>query len=214
MKNSIIIIIAAFASLISVTKAQDDTDIRSKLAFGAKAGANISNVYDEKGQNFNADAKAGLAGGVFVGIPIGKYLGIQPEILFSQKGYQSTGTILGNNYSDTRTTSFLDIPLQLQFKPIEYITFLGGIQYSYLLHQKDVFIFGQNSIAQDQQFKNDNARKNIFGAVFGMDVNISHFIISSKVCWDLQNNVGDGSSYTPRYKNIWFQLTVGFRLYN
>ena len=213
MKKSIIIITTVFASLASISKAQDNDDIRSKLAFGAKAGLNVSNVYDAKGQNFIADSKAGFAGGVFLGIPIGKYIGIQPELLYSQKGFKSTGTLLGSTYSDTRTTSYLDIPLQIQLKPFEFITFLGGVQYSYLLHQKDVYAFGANSTAQNQEFKNDNARKNIFGAVFGVDVTISHFVISGKACWDLQNNAGDGSSYTPRYKNVWYQLTVGFRLY-
>jgi len=212
MKNTIILASALFISCVQFSKAQDG-DIREKLVIGAKAGANVSNVYDQKGENFVADPKMGFAGGAFLGIPIGKYIGIQPEVLFSQKGYQGTGTMLGNPYSDTRTTSFLDIPLQIQFKPISFLTFLGGVQYSYLLHQKDVYTYGANSVAQEQEFKNDNARKNIFGAVFGIDATINHFLISGKACWDLQNNTGNGSSYTPRYKNIWFQLTVGFRLY-
>ena len=213
MKKIIIILTSIFVSYANISIAQEEKDSREKLVLGAKAGVNVSNVYDEKGQDFTANPKAGFAGGVFLGIPIGKYLGVQPEVLFSQKGYQSTGTMLGSSYSDTRTTSYLDIPLQIQFKPISMLTFLGGVQYSYLLHQQDLYVFGANSVAQDQQFKNDNARKNIFGAVFGIDANIDHFIVSGKACWDLQNNVGDGSSYTPRYKNIWFQLTVGFRLY-
>jgi hypothetical protein len=214
MKKSIIYLTVLFTSLATVNKAQVPIDDeRSKLVVGAKAGANISNVYDERGQDFKANPKIGMAGGIFMGIPIGKYLGFQPELLFSQKGYQSTGVLLGGTYSDTRTTSFLDIPLQIQFKPAEFITFLGGIQYSYLLSQKDVFVFDANSTAQDQEFKNDNVRKNICSAVFGIDINVDHFIISGKGCWDLQDNNGNGSSYTPRYKNIWLQVTVGFRLY-
>jgi hypothetical protein len=213
MKKIISLTVIFIAFAVSTGKAQEEADIRKKLVLGAKAGMNISNVYDQKVGNYVADPKAGFAGGLFLGIPIGKYLGIQPEVLFSQKGYQSTGTLLGSSYSDTRTTSFLDIPLQVQFKPIDFLTFLGGVQYSYLLHQSDVYGLGTNSIAQEQEFKNDNARKNIFGAVFGIDATIRHFVISGKACWDLQNNAGNGSSYTPRYKNIWFQLTVGFRLY-
>ena len=212
MKNSIIIITALFTSLVNISKAQEIIDPRKQLMFGVKAGANLSNVYDASGENFAADPKMGFAGGAFLSIPIGKYLGFQPELLYSQKGYKSTGTLFGSTYSDTRTTSFLDIPLQLQFKPIRFLTFLGGVQYSYLLHQKDVYAFGTNSAAQDQAFKNDNARKNIFGAVLGVDLNINHFVISGKACWDLQNNNGDGSSYTPRYRNVWYQLTVGFRI--
>jgi|ERR1700757_441988 len=214
MKHSIILVSTLFICLGTIGMAQTTIDDeRTKLIIGAKAGGNLSDVYDSRGENFKANPKLGFAGGGFIGIPFGKYVGFQPEVLFSQKGYQSTGTMLGGTYTDTRTTSYLDIPLQIQFKPAEFITFLGGVQYSYLLHQKDVFVFGANSTAQDQQFKNDNVRKNIFGAVFGIDINVDHFILSGKGCWDLQNNVGNGSSYTPRYKNIWFQITVGFRLY-
>lgn len=215
MKKTVIIIATIVTSFGSIAKAQDaaDIDARTKFAFGLKAGVNRSNVYDATGQNFIANPKMGFAGGVFLGIPIGKYFGVQPEVLFSQKGYKSSGTILGFTYSDTRTTNYIDIPLQLQFKPFEILTILGGVQYSYLLHQNDVYAFGTNSTAQDQEFKNDNARKNIFGAVLGADLTIDHFVISAKACWDLQNNAGNGSSYTPRYKNVWLQATVGFRLY-
>lgn len=213
MKNSIILTAGLFITMMSIGKAQDN-DNREKMTLGLKAGVNRSNVYDGNGQDFKANAKMGFAGGVFVGIPIGKFLGIQPEALISQKGYKATGTLLGTVYSDTRTTTFLDIPLQLQLKPANFLTVLAGVQYSYLLHQNDIYAFGSNNIAQDQEFKNDNVRKNIFGAVAGLDINVGHFVISAKACWDLQNNAGDGSSYTPRYKNVWLQGTVGFRMFN
>jgi hypothetical protein len=213
MKKTIIVITVLFASMANISKAQDGDGPREKLVFGIKAGINRSNVWDAQGENFTADAKIGFAGGAFVAIPIGKYLGFQPEVLLSQKGFKSKGTMLGQAYSDTRTTSFLDIPLQLQFKPFEFVTFLGGVQYSYLLHQNDVYAFGTNSTVQDQEFKNDNARKNIFGAVLGLDINVKHFVYSARACWDLQNNAGNGSSYTPRYKNVWLQATIGFRIY-
>ena len=215
MKKTIIIIATIVTSFGSIAKAQDaaDIDARTQFAFGLKAGVNRSNVYDATGQNFIANPKMGFAGCVFLGIPIGKYFGVQPEVLFSQKGYKSSGTLLGFTYSDTRTTNYIDIPLQLQFKPFEILTILGGVQYSYLLHQNDVYTFGANSTAQDQAFQNDNARKNIFGAVVGADLTIDHFVISAKACWDLQNNAGNGKSSTPRYKNVWLQATVGFRLY-
>jgi hypothetical protein len=214
MKKTIITIATLVTTMVSICKAQNaDIDSRDKLVFGLKAGVNRSNVYDATGQNFIASPTTGFAGGAFLGIPIGRYLGIQPEALLSQKGYKSTGMLLDNPYSDTRTTTYLDVPLQIQLKPVEFLTLLGGVQYSYLLSEKDVYTFGANSTAQNQQFTNDNPRKNIFGAVLGLDININHFIISAKACWDLQNNSGTGSSTTPRYKNVWLQGTIGFRLY-
>jgi hypothetical protein len=189
-----------------------ETDRRDKFTFGVKAGANYSNVWDEQGQDFNADARVGFAGGIFIGIPIGTFLGVQPEMLVSQKGFQANGTLLGQPYSFTRTTTYLDIPLQLQIKPIEYLTIVAGPQYSYLFNQKDVYTFGSNSVAQEQEFNNDNIRKNILGFVAGGDINISHVVISGRIGWDFQTNNGDGTSTTPRYKNKWVQFTIGFKI--
>lgn len=206
--------LVAFCFSLGATtlKAQSDVDPRETFAFGVKAGLNISNVWDEKGQDFRADSKAGFAGGIFFGIPIGTYLGFQPEALISQKGFQGSGTLVGYPYSFTRTTTYLDIPLQLQIKPVPFFTVVAGPQYSYLIHEKNVYTFGDNSNVQEQSFNNDNIRKNIFGFVAGADILISHVVVSGRMGWDLQNNNGDGTSTTPRYNNRWIQLTVGFKI--
>ena len=213
MKKSIITISLITLTLGTMLKAQDaGTDPRGVFAFGVKAGANYSNVWDEQGQNFTAKPIYGFAGGVFMGIPIGKFLGFQPEVLFSQKGLQGTGTLEGATYSFTRTTSYLDIPLQLQVKPFEFLTIVAGPQYSYLMHEKDVYTFGTTSTAQEQDFNNDNVRKNVLGFVAGADIIIYHFVISGRTGWDFQTNNGNGTSTTPRYKNKWLQLTIGFKI--
>jgi hypothetical protein len=197
----------------TIVKAQDsEIDPREKLAFGIKAGINRSNVWDEKGQDFKADARFGFVGGAFLGIPAGRFLGFQPEVLVSQKGFQGSGTLIGTAYTFSRTTTYIDIPLQLQVKPAKFLTVLVGPQYSYLVHQKDVFTFGTNSTAQEQEFTNDNIRKNVLGFVAGADFIIERIVISGRMGWDFQNNNGDGTSNTPRYKNKWMQLTVGFKI--
>jgi hypothetical protein len=66
----------------------NDGSAESRIRVGVKGGLNLSNVYDSRGQEFNADSKFGFAGGGFVSIPIGELIGIQPEILLSQKGFQ------------------------------------------------------------------------------------------------------------------------------
>ncbi|MBC7862639.1 MAG: PorT family protein [Bacteroidia bacterium] len=212
MKNSLIAISLLFVSAGATLKAQEEIDPRTKVTFGVKGGANYSNVWDEKGQDFKADPKVGFAGGVFLGVPIGKFLGIQPEVLVSQKGFQGSGTLVGFPYSFSRTTTYLDIPIQLQVKPAKFLTIVFGPQYSYLMHQKDVYTFGMNSTAQEQEFNNDNIRKNVLGFVAGGDVNISHIVISGRMGWDFQTNNGNGTSQAPRYKNKWIQLTVGFKI--
>lgn len=209
--KSFYIIGAMCALSVAPVNAQSE-ERRENFEFGIKAGINASNVWDEQGDDFRADTKAGLVGGVFFGIPIGEFIGIQPEILFSQKGFKGSGSLLGFPYSFSRTTSYLDIPLQLQLKPSEFITFVAGPQFSYLLEQKDVYTFGDNSTAQEQEFDNDNIRKNILGFVVGVDLIYKSVLLSGRAGWDFQTNNGDGSSSTPRYKNQWLQFTLGFKI--
>lgn len=198
--------------LCTQVDAQEKTTTdRNQLQFGLKAGANYSNVYDSEDKTFKTDPKFGIAAGVFVSIPIGRYVGIQPEVLFAQRGFKATGVLLGSNYSLTRTTNNIDIPLLVAIKPIEALTILIGPQYSFLLSQKDVIKFSETSLEQEQEFDNDNIRKNILGVTGGLDLNLSHFLLSGRVGWDVQQNNGDGTNTTPRYKNTWYQLTAGFR---
>ncbi len=215
MKSTLIIValLSITTSVVIAQEGSNETDNREKFQFGLKAGLNYSNVYDEQGEEFEADAKFGFVGGLFMAIPIGKYLGIQPEILISQKGFRGHGVILGNPYSFNRTTTYIDVPLQFMLKPSEFITILAGPQFSYLMNQRDVFTSSSNSYEQEQEFKQDNIRKNVFGVVGGFDINLRHITLGARAACDLQTNAGDGTSSTPRYKNVWLQGTVGYKFY-
>jgi len=211
--NKLTLMIAATTLLASNGFAQDSNyDSREKISVGLKVGANYSNVYDTEGEQFNADSKFGLATGVFVSIPIGKYLGVQPELLFSQKGFQGSGSLLGSEYSFTRTTNYIDVPLLFAFKPTPVITLLAGPQYSYLTKEKYVFESELVNVDQEEEFENENIRKNILCFLGGVDLNLNKMVIGARVGWDLQTNNGDGTSTTPNYKNMWYQATLGFKL--
>jgi hypothetical protein len=210
MKNIHFFIITLIGLISNTLHAQNDNN--KILSFGAKAGVNYSNVWDSESQEFEANGRIGFVGGVFVGISLNKYIGLQPEILFSQKGFKGSGTLLSTSYSFSRTTNYIDIPLQLQVKPTEFLTVVVGPQFSFLLSQNDNYTFGGNSVDQSQEFKNENLRRNILGFVGGGDVYYQNFVFSARAGFDFQANKGDGTSSTPRYKNQWLQLTVGFRI--
>jgi hypothetical protein len=208
-----IAIIFSVVSLVTFnTQAQgSEKDFSEEVSFGLKAGINSSNVYDSKGEDFRADSKIGFAGGAFFSVPLGKSFGIHPEILFSQKGFQGSGSILGSSYKFTRTTNFIDVPLLFALKPIEYVTILAGPQFSYLMKQKDVFENSLLTIEQENEFENDNIRKNTLGFMGGIDINVKQFVLGTRVGFDITKNAGDGTSSTPRYKNVWLQATIGIR---
>lgn len=210
MKKNLFTILACI--FMANTMNAQDTNSSDQIHIGLKAGGNYSNIYDTKGEKYNADGKIGLATGVFLSIPIGTYLGIQPEVLFSQKGFTATSSVLGADVKLTRTTNYIDVPIFLAIKPSEMITILVGPQYSYLIKQNDKFTNPITDIEVNQDFDTDNIRKNTLCLVGGVDFNLNNLVLGARIGMDMYNNNGDGTSTTPRYKNVWAQATVGFRL--
>jgi hypothetical protein len=186
-------------------------DARNRFQLGFKAGFNHSNIYDVTSNNFAADFKYGFAGGMFLGIPIGRWIGLQPEILYSQRGYESHGEVLGAAYQNTHKSEYIDIPLLLQLKPFDYVTILGGVQYSFLISHDNSFSTSFLSADQEQSLDNLNIRKNTFCVTGGLDININHVVLGGRVGWDILDNNGDGTSMSPRYRNFWYQATLGLR---
>ena len=78
------------------------------------------------------------------------------------------------------------------------------------MSKKDEFSGAVNQTQQDD-FNNDNIRKNTFCFIGGVDVNFDKLVIGARAGWDLKTNNGDGTSDTPRYKNMWYQLTLGYK---
>lgn len=206
--KKILMLITVFVLLSLRLYAQ--TEI-SFFNFGLKAGGNYSNVYDTQGEKFIASGKYGVAFGGFAFVSFGKFLGVQPEVLYSEKGFKSTGQVLGSDYEMTRNTGYIDVPLFLAIKPIPVVTILVGPQFSFLIKEKNTFKTSTTSVEQEKEFKNDNVRKNLLSLAGGVDFNFGHFVLGARVGYDLQQNNGDGSSTTPRYKNGWYQATLGFR---
>ncbi|MBK9688478.1 MAG: PorT family protein [Saprospiraceae bacterium] len=132
IKFSLLPYLILFVNTLYIS-AQENT---ASFHLGIKAGVNFANVYDEQGEDFQADGKIGFAGGAFMTIPISTWLGVQPEILFSQKGFKATGTLLNNPYTLTRTYNHFDVPIYLAIMPIKSLTLLVGPQFSFLTRQR------------------------------------------------------------------------------
>jgi hypothetical protein len=212
MKIKYLILTTIFVTALSGKQIVAQDDLRDKLGIGFKVGLNSSNLYDTKSENFENDPKLGLAFGGFLSIPLGKVIGLQPELMYSQKGYKGSGNILVADYEYTRKTDYIDVPLQLQIKPAPFLTLLAGPQFSFLISKGIDFDAGSISVDQQNDIENNDIRKNTLGAVVGLDLNISRAVLSGRLSWDLQHNDGDGTSTSPRYKNVVAQVTLGIRL--
>ncbi len=188
-----------------------DLDRRNDFTFGVKVGANLSRMWDAESNDFVADPKVGFAAGVFATIPITTFLGIQPEVMWSQRGFIGRGSFLGGDYRLSRTHNYLDIPIMIAFRPSPVVSILVGPQYSYLLSTNDEYTSGSSSFEDQTNFDNDNVLKNTLALTGGFDFALDPLVVGLRAGWDIRKNDGDGTTTSIRYKNMWYQLSVGFQ---
>lgn len=108
-----------------------------KLDFGVKGGLNFARV--SKAEIVNGTVKeklkpksrTGYHAGIYarLGIP---FIAIQPELLYSQKGY----TYTKDNVEVDAVYHYIDVPIVGMFKIFPGVTLNAGPQYSFLLNQK------------------------------------------------------------------------------
>ena len=133
MKKTAFLATALLATAaISSAQAQD-------IRFGLRAGANYSNLSGNIKNEDTYNNKVGFLGGVMLNVPLlaDDLLSIQPEILYSQKGFENKPTefssVLGKQKREGNVNyNYIDVPLLLRFKALGFVA-EAGPQYSYLL---------------------------------------------------------------------------------
>ncbi len=181
--------------------------------FGLLGGLDIATIIKTDDPNFSSAPLYGFTAGAVLQLPLGNVLALQPEVLFAQKGYRATGSDGLSGYDYRRSLNCLDIPLLVRINLAKELGIVAGPQYSYLLATKTTFQSGSAIYMQSVKNDNDNIRKNIFGGVLGLDINLDpNFFLYGRYTIDFKNNNGDGTSSTPAYKNQVFQVGIGILL--
>lgn len=104
----------------------------SQIKVGLKTGFDFGNV------KFPApsDTKTSVAiyGGLKTEIILGKKFIVQPELLYSQKGFAFSplGTSKGGNVS----INYISLPLLVGYRPIDKLTVSAGPEFNYLINAK------------------------------------------------------------------------------
>src|SRR5690554_6079405 len=198
---------------VSIAIGQGLDDQRMKFGFGIKAGANYAGIYDEKAENFVADGKFGFTVGAWVSMPLAPLLALQPEIAFNQKGFESKGQFLGLDYKAAHTSNYVDLPVLLALRPAKWLNIVAGPQFSFLISQSTKLEIGDFNNEAKEEFDKDNfsIRKFTVGLHAGLDFVFSKVYVSPRVGLDFLDNNGDGTTNNPKYKNIYGQLTLGYR---
>ncbi|RTQ53437.1 PorT family protein [Hymenobacter gummosus] len=147
------------------------------IRFGLKAGANYSNLAGDLADEDLYDSKFGVHGGFMVNLALTDdgFLSVQPELLYSQKGYQYNGSQLFGTYkySGKVRYDYLDVPVLLRIKA-DNLFFEAGPQYSYLINvnnssQRTITVGGLTVEAPDNYNQDlSNTNRNEFGYVAGL----------------------------------------------
>lgn len=114
----------------------------SQVNFGAKAGLNISTVKDDFWKADNI--RPGFNGGLFAEIKISKTFFIQPELLYSAKGYKFISDALQS--SGTLSLHYISVPLLGGFRPSDKLAVLFGPEISFLVMADSKYDGSNNNI--------------------------------------------------------------------
>jgi len=202
--------------LIVVTALVASYTAQAQSTVGVKMGLNYSNLAEKYPNDSLFFNKTGFAGGIYFNIPLlGKFLTLQPEVLYSNKGFNYNATYIGYShrrpYSYQKVTKvvyhYLDIPLVAKIKTGS-LFFEAGPLLSCLLNGAETSrnmksLTGTNADYSDLEL----------GYVAGLG-----FVIKSGVALDLRYNgsfkdfnkevLANNSHFTGAHSSV-LQVTLG-----
>ena len=184
--------------------------LHAQTTLGVKGGINIADVdADVEGLPDVIDSKTGFVGGAFASFGLGGLFAIQPELLYSQKGFEASE----GDLSAQLGTNYFEIPvlLKAQFnlamlRPAVYagpvVSFETGCTVSVLGVSVDC--------DTDEGFV--DRKKSDWGAVFGANVDL--FVGPVMLLLDARyqlglTNLADVPDSTDEVKNRVWQIMAG-----
>lgn len=229
MKRKIGLITAMVLGTI-FTQAQESTTHTGKTSFGLRAGVNFQNINgkDENGNKLDNDMLTGFNAGLNIEIPVGTDFYFQPGLLYTMKGAKSTDVILGQTFNSTVKISYVELPLNLLYKPLlgKGHLLLGFGPYVAIGVSGNVTYTGSNtSRSADIKFQNEVKITDPNNVVYlkPMDAGANllfGYEFSNKVSFQLNTQLGM-LKINPKYasmpndqtaaKNTGFGFSLGYR---
>ena len=197
------------------------------VRFGIKGGANLSNLSGKLDNNDLYKNKFGFVGGLLANVSLlpDNFLSIQPEVLYSQKGFKyadKSATIGGQQftYKGNSTYNYIDVPVLLKVNA-GGIFFEAGPQYSYLLNVRDKTkraLNGSSYVDYAADRNLDNVHRSEFGYVAGLGFQATNgFMFDVRyngAFTDFAKNNSYQNGDLRNARNQVFQATIGYMFLN
>ncbi len=160
------------------------------VGVGLKAGVNFAN---QSITSISTDSRTGFLAGVYAPIYFSEKWGIVPEVLFSSVGSETPNS--SNDFT------YLSIPVMLRFKPMSFLSFEAGPQFSSLLDAVD---------SDGTSFKED-VKGSDFGLGLGATVHLPLGLNAGlRYVWGFTNVAETENDI--EVKNTTFQLFAGWTI--
>ena len=174
--------------------------------WGIEGGLNIANTVSSYNSNYSTSSILGFNAGLTFDIPVAYPMSFEPEVLFSQQGYQASTT----DGTLTQRNNYVDIPLLLKFRLVRGFNFLVGPQINIPVNSTTTFNSGFNT-SSESYYNNNNNSSYIAGALgFSIDLN-PNVDIHARYLIDLTSNTEDPNSPLPNYRNQVWQFGLGIK---
>jgi len=233
MKKISILFITLLASHLALSQetttvaiSESNLTPRKMGFFGMKVALNASsaNITSETNLTIGSDvlkreqeALPRFAGGFYFNIPIRianfDWLAIQPELMYSQKGFLEIGEMQSYaRYEVIRKLDYIDIPVLLSIEPTNGLYFLIGPQFSFLILEESELDYSRgNALFDSPDLLKEYGKSFAMGLNVGVDAYINKFLVSVRYATDFQDNGGAGAFGDLGYKNSVWQFAIGFK---
>ena len=172
----------------------------AQFHLGVKGGANINKL---TGKSFNDEFSFGYHLGGFAEIGLGKKFSVQPEVVFNQFKQDTASKFSQvyklNNLSQVKL-NYLSIPILLNYKASDFLSFQLGPQFGILMDQNAKLV--QNG--------KDAFKKGDFSMLGGVQLKLSSVRIYGRYALGL-SNLNDIDNQ-DKWKSQSFQIGVGLAI--
>ena len=199
--KKLILTLALVAGAASLSHAQG-------VKLGVKVGASYASISGDDTED--AKYKLGFNGGLTANFGFSDLLSFQPELLYSQKGFQFEDDDI--DYKAKQTYHYVDVPLLLRINA-DGPFFELGPQVGLLLGQKSKVTIDGDEVDSDSDSDLDGYNRVDFGYIAGVG-----YQLESGLSVGVRYNGGignifeneDGSGDDSKVRNSVFQLQLGY----
>ena len=186
-----------------VQQRQDDF-LRPRV--GIEAGLSLANTVSSYNSNYGTNGIVGFNAGLTFELPVNYMFSFEPEVLYSQKGYQANTT----DGTLTQRNSYIDIPLLAKFRLVRGFNFLIGPQINIPVAENTSFNNGFNTSSETSY--SDGRYNSYVAGVLGFSIDLNPNVdIHARYVLDLSSNTQDLNSPIPDYRNQVWQFGIGIK---